>query len=772
MRNKPKQPTGIIIGGIIATIIIAAIGFGIMYAINQQKKITPSESEAATCCTCTWSLELSPNEFTTITEAVGLVVNNFCTFAEPEPSLGSYNLTSCSNIPLNEVMSELPAGLEEDTDIFAEENRGLCSGGCTFHTSDPILPPSKITEENNDVTFTTAFELRYAIEPHTEYTDAEMIIMYPNDTNSPEPIEATSLELVTTLNEGGDTESGNLPIKIYKAMFDTTWDTVLNPATAGMYTVSFRAKDNSPEETWTETSQCKREFEVVEVIEEGEYCYSLDAVPVSGYSPFDVTLTVDAGVPDSDPTAVYEWQLDLNCNGTIDEGTGENAEIFTTPTTTNSITKTFTTDEVGGQSSCDVDVAVIVEGETRTLDELSPGSCSSSVSISSDDGDTCGNGTCDTDELCDPNGNIACPAGGPLSTGLVCRDDCTYCGDGSLDTGETCDPGIPEGQTGYDPLCQADCSVAEDGEGICGDGVLDTGEACDPAIPEGQAGYDANCQSDCTIGEPPATCGDGVLDPGEACDPAIPEGQAGYNANCQSDCTIGIVPGSLTITQQAPQCLEMVAPNNLAQFTITVSNGTTSAVSINAISDTLPQGLAYTTGSSTINGVPNSTDEGVVLEMSGSSQLVTWNNSGSGWTIEASQSVIIAFSATAGSSATVGLHPNVITVTPSDGNPIPGQVDITIAQTCTQPLTGIFDRNVVIILGGLFFLFLAGGAYYSGFGTKELALLLQKGTTGASLLYLRLSKPQKFAELKIQQTALKNINKRTNGSQRSHRKGR
>jgi uncharacterized repeat protein (TIGR01451 family) len=731
MRNKPKQPTGVIVAGIFATLILAGIAAVVIYLTNKEP-VTPEEPTAASCCTCDWTLELSQNTQTVITSAAGSVTDGKCLFPDLAPHLGNFSPTSCTSIPISQVFSELPDGFAEDTEIVANQEENLCAGGCTFYTSDPVLPPEIITEENKDVTFTTYFELRYAIEPHTEYTEAEMIITYPNDVNSPEPIPSSTLELISTRDETGGSNSGeSLPIKLYKATFDTTWDTVLNPDVTGIYTVSFRAKDNSEDEVWTKEGQCRRTFEIASGIYEGNYCYSLDAVPVSGRTPLNVTLTVDAGLPEDDPSAVYRWDLDLNCNGTIDAGEGEAAETFTTPTTTSSITRAFALSQDQTRADCSAQVSVVINNGASTLEDLSPGSCTAAIDISATpEAETCGNGSCDNLETCDTDGNISCPSETPLDTGLICRSNCTYCGDGILNDTETCDPAASQGQSGYNPNCTDECTISEDSSN-CGNGVLDEGEECDPAISEGQPYYSSSCSSNCLItgNEEPA--------------------------------------GPLSVTQQVSQCVEMVTPKNLAEVTITITNNSGLTYNLNAVSDTLPQGFAYASGSSSTNGTANLSDTGLALEMSGSSQLLTWNNGGAGWSLATGSSLVIRFSAYAGNSATVGAQTNTVTVTPADGDPIPSTANITVAQVCTQPLTGIFDRNVVIILGGLLLLFMSGAAYYTGYGTREIAKLLQKVTPGAHLVYLRITKPQKYAEEKIKLTALKNIKRRTNGNKRS-----
>ena len=494
-------------------------------------------------------------------------------------------------------------------------------------------------------------------------------------------------------NAGGT----GLHLLLYEANFETTWNEVLNSGADGTYTVTFRAK--SADGSWIGGAAGTREFVIRSTAKEGEYCYRLDLAPLNGSSPLDVSLSAEAGLPADPETVSYEWNLDLNCDGTVDGGSGSSSEVFTTPADSSEITRTFTIDPDEGESaSCAASVSVIVNDET--LDELSDGSCTGTVHVSQTT-DTCGNGSCETNETCDPDGNISCPANTALPAGTTCSDACFYCGDGYLNTGEQCDPGIPSDESGYEE----------------------------------------NCQEDCTISS-------GSPSPGDDSSPAGDEGDA-------------TATGTFVITQDIPKCLEMVAPHNTVPITVTITNNDTTGTTVRAISDSLPRGLTYTAGSSSINSAQNTQDNGVLVETTGSSQLVTWDNAGQGWTIVSGGTLTLSFTATVGSSATVGTQTNTITVTPADENPVPSESPVLIAQTCTQPLTGIFDRNVLYILTGLLFLLIAGTAYYTGFGTTEVAHLLDRSTTAWKNTYLHMTQPQKYMEEQVKNSALKKIHQHT-----------
>ncbi len=120
----------------------------------------------------------------------------------------------------------------------------------------------------------------------------------------------------------------------------------------------------------------------------------------------------------------------------------------------------------------------------------------------------CGNGFTETDEDCDGAGESA-----------SCNADCSVadCGDGiiNVSAGETCD------DSGESATCDVNCTAVS-----CGDGTLNTtaGEQCDAG------GESATCDTDCTL----AVCGDGTVNhtAGEQCD------DTGESATCDTNCTV------------------------------------------------------------------------------------------------------------------------------------------------------------------------------------------------------------------------------------------
>lgn len=709
MKNKPKRPIAGIALGIAGIVVVAAISLVIAHAISNMREVTPTETKAVACCNCVWNLELSGGTTVSLGSASGIVSDDKCLitprFQKIEDTvsfLGEYKPISCTNIPIKDVFEFPPYGLDINNSIIAEETQNACNGGCILNTSDPLIPPQTVNETNKDVTFTAIFELRSVTDKNKKFTEAEMLFEYPEGKKSPDPIPAKKIEPLPTYYENG---YKNLEVARFKATFETTWDTVMNyDETEGIYKVKFRALDQSG--SWSDTIPCTRQFIVPSGSDIGEYCIDLDYAPVSGPSDgsdkMDVTFNVYAET--NDPKGVsYVWQLDLNCNGVIDEGTGQDAEEFTTGPEGTSLTRTFTyPSDASGNVECPVSVEVKTDNGSRTIFERKDGSCSGYVRLTQVSGD-CGNGVCDTGEYCDTNGNVRCPSGTALPIGTTCSELCTY----------------------------------------CGDGVVNGTEECDPAIAEGGTGYEALCQDTCVIGTTPVSGDD-----------------TGKGAS--SDTTPSA--GTITITQDTPDCVEMVTPNNTALITVSITNGGSSDYRIRAVSDTLPQGMTYQTGSSLINTTPETSDSGVTVEQSGDSQLITWDNEDTGWTLTAGNSLSIAFTAVVGPDATIGTQTNRIIVTPFDENPIPSQSPILIGQTCTQPLTGLFDRNTRLILTASLLLLIAGAGFYVGVGNGPVAIFLDKTNSTISQisepfkdLYLRLTRPQKYMEKRIESSARKKV---------------
>ncbi|MBU1537270.1 hypothetical protein KKF84_18275, partial [Myxococcota bacterium] len=188
-------------------------------------------------------------------------------------------------------------------------------------------------------------------------------------------------------------------------------------------------------------------------------------------------------------------------------------------------------------------------------------------------GATCGNGTLDNGEACEPGlaFSTTCRDLGFLGGTLTCSSSCQWnttacnnidlCGNGIADNGEACDGAAMNGHTCLSEgfytgtvSCNADCTVnTSECSGSCGDGTLDDGygEVCDGALLgantcisagfyEGTLACDMSCGLDtsgCT-----GTCGDGTMDGtfGESCDGTDFGGRTCYSGtfSCLPNCQI------------------------------------------------------------------------------------------------------------------------------------------------------------------------------------------------------------------------------------------
>ncbi len=115
------------------------------------------------------------------------------------------------------------------------------------------------------------------------------------------------------------------------------------------------------------------------------------------------------------------------------------------------------------------------------------------------------------------------------------------CGNGICETGEVCDDG--ENNNDYDPdKCRPDCRLYG-----CGDGVTDTGEECDDYLSYGEQNRPNVCRNDCTL----PRCGDGIVDDAAPYNEECDDGNAVNDDGCSTACKLpvqkqgGVIPDAV-----------------------------------------------------------------------------------------------------------------------------------------------------------------------------------------------------------------------------------
>ncbi len=218
-------------------------------------------------------------------------------------------------------------------------------------------------------------------------------------------------------------------------------------------------------------------------------------------------------------------------------------------------------------------------------------------------------------------------------------------------------------------------------------------------------------------------------------------------------------PSSFAVSNNVNlQCVERVSPSNALQYTIIVTNKSTTSQKITNITDKLPLGFEYTASSTKINSVAVS-DSGYVTtsEVGDTQQLVFAKTDG--WTLSSNQSLTIVFGTTAGADALSGSNTNEVVVTPeqipSDPSTLRTSKNVTVAQDCDNiteeeeetPSTGLFDSIIARVLIGLIVVFTGWFIYNKPQGKilveKFVDSDLYKNT---ELSTWRIFKPKKYFE--------------------------
>lgn len=207
-------------------------------------------------------------------------------------------------------------------------------------------------------------------------------------------------------------------------------------------------------------------------------------------------------------------------------------------------------------------------------------------------------------------------------------------------------------------------------------------------------------------------------------------------------------------------CVERVSPDNIVNFTVTVTNSSASTQLVNSVKDKLPLGFVYTTGSTKVNGVVS--DDAIVTNV-GSTQELVWSVTG-GWSLASNQSILITFEAQAGANALTGANLNEVVITPeqipTDPDSLSFALSISVQQDCdnptssttgsgSTPTTGLFDSTLSRIVVGLVAIVIGWFIYNRPLGKVVVKKFVDSDAyRGAEMASWRVFKPRKYFEEK------------------------
>ncbi len=215
------------------------------------------------------------------------------------------------------------------------------------------------------------------------------------------------------------------------------------------------------------------------------------------------------------------------------------------------------------------------------------------------------------------------------------------------------------------------------------------------------------------------------------------------------------------------ECVERVAPDNIAQFTLTVVNKITTGQNVTSIKDKLPLGFTYVLNSSKINGISVTDADYVTVTNVGDTQEIVWQKT-DGWDVSAGQSLAIVFQSEVGANALTGSNQNEVIMTPAevpaDPTSLRAEFIIQVAQDCddpdtetpetpdtpTTPSTGIFDSVISRVLLGLITLVIGWYIYSKPMGRTIVEKLVEsEAYKEAEETSWRIFNPKKYFEIKV-----------------------
>lgn len=218
---------------------------------------------------------------------------------------------------------------------------------------------------------------------------------------------------------------------------------------------------------------------------------------------------------------------------------------------------------------------------------------------------------------------------------------------------------------------------------------------------------------------------------------------------------------NFTVTAEVDNatCLERVAPNNSVNFTIRITNNAETSQTIKSITNKLPLGFTYISGSSKINGI-SVTDINYLRSTNiGQTTELVWTTT-SGWSISNGQTLSLLFQAEVGPNALTGENQNEVVIepaqVPSDPNTLRAEAVINVEQTCDPtvqpsdetPDTGIFDSMLNRVIAGILIVIIGWFIYTRPFGQIVAKKLVNSEVyKGAEMTSWRMFKPKKYFEV-------------------------
>lgn len=216
---------------------------------------------------------------------------------------------------------------------------------------------------------------------------------------------------------------------------------------------------------------------------------------------------------------------------------------------------------------------------------------------------------------------------------------------------------------------------------------------------------------------------------------------------------------AVSVEADNPTCLDRVSPNNSVTFTINIVNNAETSQTVKSITNKLPLGFTYISGSSKINGIAvtdinylKSTDIGQTTEL-------VWATT-NGWSISNGQTLSLLFQAEVGPNALTGENQNEVVIepaqVPSDPNTLRAEAVVNVEQTCDPtvqpsdetPDTGIFDSMLNRVIAGILIVIIGWFIYTRPFGQIVAKKLVNSEVyKGAEMTSWRMFKPKKYFEV-------------------------